>query len=60
MEIGLRALLKELHYLEEKKPIRAELVFKDRFMCSITAAGRDVLSGHTKVIGLAEPSGERQ
>jgi hypothetical protein len=50
----IRDIVKELHYLTEKGLVALEPIIADRFMTTITAAGRDVISGHSKVAGIAD------
>ena len=55
-DVGLRAFIRELHYLKDKGLVQLDEIFPDRYLARITVRGRDVLTGHVKEVGLFHPT----
>lgn len=53
-ETSINEIVRELHYLEEKKMVVLENIVAERFLVAITAKGRDFIAGAIVEIGLFE------
>jgi hypothetical protein len=52
-EVGIKPILKEMHYLADKGLVTLEPAFEDHTRARLTARGRDFLTGDVMEVGIS-------